>query len=103
MQDEVLAPLAAEIVDFLTATSVADRLTVGLAEAMSGRDDAACLLERVEDAQLASREAPDSSWYRVEPLVRLPLLRRLEDQEPRKLQALQRCAATWHARRGDWD
>ena len=103
VQDEVLAPLAAEIVDFLTATSVADRLTVGLAEAMSGRDDAACLLERVEDAQLASREAPDSSWYRVEPLVRLPLLRRLEDQEPRKLQALQRCAATWHARRGDWD
>ena len=62
---EVLAALPSELVDFLTATSVLDTFDAELCAAVTGRDDAAALLERVIAANLFVVELDDPPrWFR---------------------------------------
>jgi LuxR family transcriptional regulator, maltose regulon positive regulatory protein len=98
---EVVARQAADALLFLLRTSVAERVTGDLAEALTGAASGSHMLR-----ELARRDAFVSSvgeeggWYRYHPLfadvLRAELHRRLPGEAPR----LHRIAAAWHARHG---
>ncbi|NIV36040.1 MAG: helix-turn-helix transcriptional regulator, partial [Anaerolineae bacterium] len=69
LADEVLAQQPAEIQTFLRQTSVVDRLTAPLCEALTGRDDSAAILRQLEQANLFLVPLDDRrSWYRYHQL-----------------------------------
>jgi LuxR family maltose regulon positive regulatory protein len=65
LADEVLAGLDDDLRSFLVRTSVADRFTAELCRELTGREDAAALLERAERANLflVALDA-ERRWYR---------------------------------------
>ncbi|MEU8569225.1 hypothetical protein AB0C51_12830, partial [Streptomyces pathocidini] len=57
--------------EFLLRTSVCERLDADLANALTGRDDAAAALDRLlRTGAPVAREAPGSPWHRCHPLLR---------------------------------
>jgi LuxR family maltose regulon positive regulatory protein len=91
--DEVLAGLDHDLREVLPALSVADRFTAGLFAALTGRDDAAGLLDRAERANLfLSPMDADRRWFRMHGLFAGFLRMRLSADERRRLHAI---AARW--------
>lgn len=101
MISEVIARQAPETLDFLMRTAVAERVSGGLADALTGDTGGSHTLR-----ELARRDAFVSAtdegghWYRYHPLfadvLRAELQRRLPDEEQR----LEAAAGRWHARHG---
>jgi LuxR family transcriptional regulator, maltose regulon positive regulatory protein len=101
MISEVIARQPPETLDFLLRTAVAERVSGGLADALTGDTGGSHML-----SELARRDAFVSAvderghWYRYHPLfgdvLRAELHRRLPDEVPR----LEAAAGRWHARRG---
>jgi LuxR family maltose regulon positive regulatory protein len=101
---EILASLSPAAVRFLTHTSVLDRLSGPLCDAVLGRRRSSTVL-----AELAKANVPlvavDSSheWYRLHGLLREMLQTELRRSEPDAAPLVHRRAADWYLHAGDID
>jgi LuxR family maltose regulon positive regulatory protein len=101
LTDEVLAALPQDVRDFLLRTSIVDRLDVDLAAALTDRDDAAAVLDRLE-RQGVFVVALDSHRrsYRYHALFAELLRARLRLEQRSAERELHERAAEWFAARG---
>ena len=101
LAEEVLAHQPMEVQEFLLETSVLERLAADLCAAVTGRPDAAALLERLDAADLfLTALDPERRWYRYHHLFAEFLRLRLEQRHPDRAQELHRRAAHWFAEAG---
>jgi hypothetical protein len=101
---EVLAGLGEEVRDFLVRTSILDRLTAPLCDAVTGRKEAARLLPEIERSNLFLIGLDERrEWYRYHHLFGELLRRELERSDPDLAPELHRRAAAWFLARGDAD
>ena len=99
--EEVLARLDPEVRDFLLRTSVLDRLTGPLCDALTGRTDGQAMLEQIERSNLLLVPLDDERrWYRYHRLFADLLRARLAVEHPTELARLHLCAADWYEREG---
>ena len=93
LADEVLAGLDGELRSFLVRTSVSERFTVELCRELTGRDDAAVLLDRAARANLFLVPLDvEGRWYRYHRLFGDYLRSQLGEDERHQL----------HERAADW-
>ncbi|WP_028660032.1 LuxR C-terminal-related transcriptional regulator [Nocardioides insulae] len=92
---EVLAGEPAEVVDALLSTAVVERVEPALAEILTGRPDAAALLEEAEVRGLFVTRFEPSGAYEMHGLVREALLSVQRRRAPERLVELHRLAAGW--------
>lgn len=94
--EEVLAGIAPDLTSFLLQTSVLEQITADLANAVTGRADAATMIDRVVDANLfvIPLDEPGQAW-RYHSLFRDLLLARLRATDPAAEDALHARAAQW--------
>lgn len=99
--EEVLAAQPDDVRAFLLQTSVLDRLCGALADAVTGRDDGAQVLDRIHRANLFLNPLDDEQrWFRYHQLFRGILQHELARIDPRRPAALHRRAAGWYAAAG---
>jgi ATP/maltotriose-dependent transcriptional regulator MalT len=105
----VLDYLAEEVLDrqpepvraFLLETSVLDRLSGDLCDAVTGRGGSQRLLEAIERANLFLSPLDEvRGWWRYHPLFADLLRARLGQDQPERLPVLHRAAAAWCKQRG---
>jgi LuxR family maltose regulon positive regulatory protein len=98
---EILTRLPEDVLDLLREVSVCDQLSAPLAGALSGRSDAAEVLDSLErDTSLVLSSGQGRIWYRVHPLLRSHLLADLQRRRPDRVLQLHGRAADWYASRG---
>ena len=96
LAEEVLERQSEQVRTFLLETSVLDRLSGGLCDAVTGRDDSQAMLERVERANLFLVPLDEvRGWWRYHHLFADLLRARLQQQRPGRVAALHRNAAAW--------
>ncbi len=96
LAENVLDGLEPRMLEFVLRTSITDRLSGGLASALSGMPDGTALLEEVEARDLfLSRVDVDREWFRYHHLFAEFLRRRLERDHPEWIADLHRAAARW--------
>ncbi len=96
LAEEVLDRQQEELRTFLLETSVLERLSGGLCDAVTGRTDSQAMLERVEQAGLFLVPLDEvRGWWRYHHLFADLLRARLQQQRPGRVQALHRAAAAW--------
>ncbi len=87
---------------FLLTTSIADRVSAGLADALTGRGDGQATLERLAAQNtLLVGLAGRSEWFCVHPLLRDLLLHRLTRDHPGEVPDLHLRACRWFAGQGE--
>ncbi|MDX6212986.1 MAG: hypothetical protein QOF82_2073, partial [Frankiales bacterium] len=92
----------ADVRDFLLKTSVLERLTGPLCDAVTGGDGGKATLVALERANLFLVPLDDRrEWYRYHHLFADVLQAHLLDEEPDAVAELHRRAATWFAANGD--
>jgi LuxR family maltose regulon positive regulatory protein len=94
--DELCALLPAELLDFMQLTSIVDRLSAPLCEAITGRSDSGELLERLERQQLLSPLDEEGRQFTCHQLFREYLAQRLEQQRRDDVAGLRRAASRWY-------
>jgi LuxR family maltose regulon positive regulatory protein len=95
LTEEVLDRQPAEVRGFLLETSVLDRLSGALCDAVTGRSDGQAMLERVERANLFLVPLDEvRGWWRYHHLF-ADLLRARLQQQPERIAVLHRNAAAW--------
>lgn len=100
LTENVLDTLEADMLDFLLATSVAERVHGDLAAALSHVDHGQIMLERAEERDLFLRAIDDNrEWFRYHPLFAQCLQQRLEREHPERIADLHRTASRWFADR----
>ena len=93
---EVLAALPADLRDFVLRTSILRRLSPESCQAVTGRPDAAALLDRAERAGVfLSAIDPGRQWFRYHRLFGELLRHELVLAEPTVVPTLHRRAAAW--------
>ncbi len=98
---EVLDRQPEEVRAFLLQTSVLERLSGGLCDAVTGRAGGQVMLEQVERANLFLVPLDEvRGWWRYHHLFADLLRARLQQQHPDRLAALHRNAAAWSAEHG---
>jgi LuxR family maltose regulon positive regulatory protein len=97
--EEVLHQQPGDVCDFMLRTSVVDELEPALADALTGLDDGAQMLERLERAN-AFLIALDSHRYRYHPMFRELLRSQLRYRMPDAFALEHRRAARWFAANG---
>jgi LuxR family transcriptional regulator, maltose regulon positive regulatory protein len=104
VRQELLAELPPDQLDFLTRTSVLERLSAPLCDAILGRHDSADVLARLarSNALLFPLDRRDSS-YRYHELYAKVLKAELRRLEPGRDSDLHRRASAWWAEQGDSD
>ncbi len=101
LTEEVLERLTHEVRDFLLETSVLERLSGDLCDAVTGRVDSQTMLETIDRANLFVVPLDDvRGWWRYHHLLTDLLRVRLQQQRPERLQELHRRAASWYERHG---
>ena len=96
LAEEVLDRQHEELRTFLLETSVLERLSGGLCDAVTGRDDSEVMLERVERAGLFLVPLDEvRGWWRYHHLFADLLRARLQQQRPGRVVAVHRAAAAW--------
>lgn len=103
LAEEVLNRQAPDVRQFLLRTSILDRFTAPLCDAVAGRADSAQLLERLERENLFLIPADDQrAWYRYHHLFAQMLRARLPREEPQPglIPLLHRRASAWHREAG---
>ncbi|HEU4671788.1 MAG TPA: LuxR C-terminal-related transcriptional regulator [Candidatus Limnocylindrales bacterium] len=99
--EEVLGREAPETRAFLRATSIVDRISGDLANALTGRTDGQAMLERLERRNLFLVPLDDhAGWWRYHGLFGELLRSRLLALQPDDVPRLHRAAAAWYADRG---
>ena len=94
-QHEVMTGLPPDHARFLTDTSVLPELTAGACEAVTGRADAAELLEHLRGQEVFLTRASIGPSYRCLPLFRDFLLQTLRSETPGGAREAHRKAAGW--------
>jgi ATP/maltotriose-dependent transcriptional regulator MalT len=101
LTDEVLAVQPEQVRGFLLETSVLDRLSGDLCDAVTGRTGSQAMLEHVERAGLFLMPLDEvRSWWRYHHLFTDLLRARLQDEQPSRVPELHRAAAAWHEAHG---
>jgi LuxR family maltose regulon positive regulatory protein len=101
LRSELLSSLPDSDVEFLTRTSVVERMCGDLCDAMLERSDSAARLQAIERSNLflvpldRMRE-----WYRYHHLFREMLSAELQVREPHRIPALRLRAVEWYAANG---
>ena len=104
LTEEVLDRQPEAIRDFLLETSILDRVSAALADAVTGRTDGQELLEAIERANLFLIPLDDvRHWWRYHHLFADLLRARLQRQPPERVRERHRRAAAWHDRHGQAD
>ena len=99
---EVLDQQLPEVAQFMLETSVLGRLSADACEAVTGRQDTAALLRRIDAANLFLVALDDSrTCFRYHHLVRRVLRAELRARDPARERALQLRAAEWFEVMGD--
>jgi LuxR family maltose regulon positive regulatory protein len=97
---ELLAGFPTEMLDFLRAVSVCAQLSADLAVALTGRQDAARVLDDLaHETALIERQVSDT--YRIHPLLRTYLAASLERHRPAQHRDLHVAAARWWLEAGE--
>jgi len=101
LTDEVLAVQPEQVRGFLLETSVLDRLSGDLCDAVTGRTGSQAMLEHVERAGLFLVPLDEvRSWWRYHHLFADLLRARLQEEQPSRVPELHRAAAAWHEAHG---
>ena len=101
LAQEVLDRQAEELRGFLLETSVLERLSGALCDAVTGRADGQAMLEQVERAGLFLVPLDEvRGWWRYHQLFADLLQARLQLERPGRVAALHRNAAAWCEERG---
>jgi LuxR family maltose regulon positive regulatory protein len=101
LAEEVLAGRPDQVRRFLLETSVLDRLSGDLCDAVTGRSDSQGLLQQVEAAGLFLTPLDEvRGWWRYHQLFADLLRSRLQQEQPGKVATLHRNAAIWCAEHG---
>ncbi len=101
LTEEVLARQPEQVVRFLLETSVLDRLSGPLCDAVTGRTDSQALLETIERTNLFLVPLDEvRGWWRYHHLFADLLRVRLAHEEPERVPILHRAAAAWHEAHG---
>jgi len=96
LADEVLAGQTGPVREFLLETSVLQRLSAELCDAVTGRAGSQGMLEDIERAGLFLVPLDDvRGWWRYHHLFADLLRARLQAEQPGRVQALHRAAAGW--------
>ena len=99
--EEVLGRLEPDVREFLLRTSVLDRLTGPLCDALTGGADGQAALEHLERSNLLIVPLDDERrWYRYHRLFADLLRARLAVEHPAELDGLHLRAADWYEREG---
>lgn len=99
--DEVLGQRPADLLNFLLQTSILDRLSAPLCDAVTGGSGSQALLEELERANLFIVPLDEERrWYRYHHLFADVLRNRLRQTQPALAPELHRRASTWHERQG---
>jgi LuxR family maltose regulon positive regulatory protein len=102
LAEEVLARQPADVRGFLLRTSVLDRLTGGLCDAVTGQAGGAARLVALERANLFLVPLDDHrQWYRYHHLFADVLRAHLLEQQPDEVGRLHRRASAWFQDHGD--
>jgi LuxR family maltose regulon positive regulatory protein len=98
LAEQVFSGLAVDTQQFLLETSIAQRISHGLGDAISGREDSALMLEQMRRQNLMIAPLDDEGiWYRFHPLLREFLYDMLSRGNPARLDELHLRAASWLA------
>ena len=101
LSDEVLSRQSADVQSFLLETSILDRLTGPLCDAVTGRKDSRNVLRRLEESNLFLVPCDDErTWYRYHHLFADILQQRLHQSERDKVRLLHGRASKWCQRNG---
>src|SRR6266542_6582917 len=101
LAQEVLARKSEQVRTFLLETSLLERLSGGLCDAVTGRDGSQAMLEQVERANLFLVPLDEvRGWWRYHHLFADLLRVRLQQREPERVPELHRNAAAWHEEHG---
>ena len=96
LTDEVLKRQPEEIRDFLLETSILSKLTPALCDAITGRQNSAVILEKLEKAKLFLIPLDNKRhWYRYHHLFADLLREQLIQTNPTQLAPLHRAASQW--------
>ncbi len=96
LAEEVLEGQSEQVRGFLLETSVLERLSGGLCDAVTGRADSQAMLEQVERANLFLVPLDEvRGWWRYHQLFADLLRARLQEERPGRVAALHRKAAAW--------
>jgi LuxR family transcriptional regulator, maltose regulon positive regulatory protein len=100
---EVLDSQPAPVLEFLLQTSVLNRVCAPLGNAVTGKDDAASILDDIYRADLFLSPLDDQHrWFRYHHLFRGILRHELARTSPQLVTVLNRRAAQWYALAGDY-
>ena len=101
LAEEVLERQSGDVRTFLLETSVLERLSGSLCDAVTGRDGSQALLERVERAGLFMVPLDEvRGWWRYHHLFADLLRARLREEQAGRVAELHRNAAAWYEQRG---
>ena len=101
LAEEVLERQPGRVREFLLETSVLERLSGELCDAVTGRPGSQALLEQVERAGLFLIPLDEvRGWWRYHHLFADLLRARLQQEQPGGVSGLHRSAAAWYAERG---
>lgn len=99
--DEVLAQRPTGTEDFLLQTSILDRMTGPLCDAVTGRENGQNMLERLEQANLFIVPLDHRrQWYRYHQMFAELLQHRLEKRQPERIPDLHHRAGAWYEQNG---
>jgi LuxR family maltose regulon positive regulatory protein len=99
--EEVLNQQPEDVQTFLLQTSILDRLTGSLCDALTGQEDGQAILERLEHANLFVIPLDDERrWYRYHHLFADLLQQRLRQTQPENLPVLHIEAGKWYKNQG---
>ncbi len=99
--EEVLERQSNDIQEFLLETSILERMTASLCDAVTDRDDGQAILPRLDQANLFIVPLDDERrWYRYHHLFADLLRSRLEQTQPEQVPALHRQASKWYEQNG---
>jgi LuxR family maltose regulon positive regulatory protein len=102
--EEVLAGLEPDVQGFLLRTSILDRMSGALCDAVTGRSDGQERLEELERANLLIAPLDDERrWYRYHALFAEILRARLAAAAPDEVPGLHARASAWHEAEGQDD
>jgi LuxR family maltose regulon positive regulatory protein len=101
LTEEVLERQPAEVTEFLLQTSVLDRLSGPLCDALTGRSDGQQMLERLERANLFLIPLDQvRGWWRYHQLFADLLRARLRHRHPDRVARLHDAASAWYDEHG---
>ena len=101
LTEEVLDRQSDLIRHFLLQTSILDRLSGALCDAVTGRSDGQAMLEAAETAGLFLVPLDEQrTWWRYHPLFADLLRVRLQQEQPGQVADLHLAAARWHEEHG---